>query len=73
MLSVDGQEIPINGSDLIVGKSKKGAAIGMSIGLGLSILPVLGFATGFLIKGVEVCLQQIPVVRTVSEVTIKVK
>ncbi len=48
--AVDGQRISLNGNMEAEGDSKKGAAIGWGVGLGLTLLPFVGFAF-FAIKG----------------------
>ncbi|MBS3915814.1 MAG: hypothetical protein KG003_15065 [Bacteroidetes bacterium] len=73
VLATDGQEVLLNGSDFVEGKKKRTGAILFSAGLGLSLLPVLGFFSGFLIKGDEVCIQSVPVVRVMETKTIKTR
>jgi hypothetical protein len=73
VIASDGQEVILNGSDFVEGRNKKTAAILFSAGMGLSLLPVLGFFAGFLIKGEEVCIQTVPVVRVIETKVIKAK
>lgn len=42
--SVDGQTILLEGSSSATGKDNKGLAIGLGVGLGVTFLPVIGFA-----------------------------
>ncbi len=73
VLAADGQEILLNGSDFVEGRDKKTGAILFSVGMGVSILPLIGFFSGFFIKGEEVCIQSVPVVRVMETKTIKTK
>ncbi len=53
--AVDGRVILLRGNKKIVGQSKKGLAIGLGVGLGVTVLPGIGL--GFLgIKGKEAIL-----------------
>jgi len=67
---VDGTEIKLNGSDYVEGRDKKSGAILSAVG-GFFLIPFFGILAGALVKGEDVCISGIPVVRTVNTVTIK--
>lgn len=69
---VDGREIMLNGSDRVEGDDYKGRAWLIGIGTMLLVPPV-GILTGFLVKGQDVCIDSIPIVKVISTVEIKVK
>lgn len=70
--SVDGQEIMLNGSDYVVGDSKPEQTILIAVG-GFFLVPFFGVFFGALVKGQDVCIEQIPVVRVTNSLEIRVK
>ena len=71
--AVDGQSITLEGSISDEGNSKKGLAVGLGVGLGLTFLPFVGFA--FLaIKGEKATIESntiIPTVFVMNDYTIE--
>lgn len=70
--AVDGTEILLNGNDRVQGDDDKGRAWLIGIGTMLLVPPV-GILVGFAVKGQDVCIDSIPIVKVVSTVEIKVR
>lgn len=70
--AVDGTEILLNGNDRVEGLDDKGRAWLIGIG-SMLLLPPVGILAGFLVKGQDVCIDQIPIVKVVSTTEIKTR
>lgn len=70
--AIDGQEIKLNGSDFMIGDSRPEQTILVAVG-GFFLVPVFGVLFGALVKGQDVCIDGIPVVRVTNSLTIRVK
>jgi hypothetical protein len=71
VLSVDGQEITLNGSDYVEGENRKGTAMLVAVG-GFFIVPFFGILAGAFVKGEDVCTNTIPVVRVNMSTKIRI-
>lgn len=70
--SVDGKEIILNGSDYVEGDKRSTQAILTAVG-GFFLVPFFGALLGALVKGYDVCIEGIPVVRVTNTTEVLVK
>jgi hypothetical protein len=70
--AVDGTEIMLSGNDRVGGDDYKGKAW-LIAGVGFLMLPPVGIFSGFFVRGEDVCIDSIPIVKVMTTVEIKVK
>ena len=71
-IAVDGTVVPLNGSAVATGEGNETLAWTEACGAAI-LIPVVGILVGFLVKGSDACLYNLPLVKTLRDVTVQVR